>query len=221
MERVSKILIRLSALLLLWSPLLGAEVLLAPSSGRMAAEADQVDREYPVSRFGQGPSQPLVQRPGFNSQDSNAPQYFQYENNSEPNRAPARMTEQASHMNSQKSSSNSSTTRKSPFADLVPDRYRGVQEVSIIAGDLGFFPRTVFVTRDVPVRLYVTGASDNTLCIMIDSFNVRKQVRSKSIAEISFTPATPGQYRFYCPVNGMEGTLVVKELMSSVRSVRR
>lgn len=89
---------------------------------------------------------------------------------------------------------------------------RGVQEVAVIASDLGFFPRTLFVSRDVPVRLFVTGASKNTLCIMMDSFQVRKQVRSQKIEEITFTPATPGKFRFYCPVNGMEGTLIVKEL---------
>jgi plastocyanin len=91
---------------------------------------------------------------------------------------------------------------------------RGVQEVALIASDLGFFPRTVFVSRDVPVRLFVTGASKNTLCIMMDSFQVRKQIRSQKIEEITFTPATPGKFRFYCPVNGMEGTLIVKEFSS-------
>ncbi len=91
---------------------------------------------------------------------------------------------------------------------------RGVQEVSLIAGDLGYFPKTIFVSRDVPVRMYVTGASKNTLCIMLDGFQVRKQVRSQKIEEITFTPNEPGKYRFYCPVNGMEGTLVVKELAS-------
>jgi hypothetical protein len=92
---------------------------------------------------------------------------------------------------------------------------KGVQEVALIAGDLGFFPKTFFVTRDVPVRLFVTGASRSTLCIMMDSFQVRKQVRSQKIEEITFTPATPGKFRFYCPVNGMEGTMVVKELVSA------
>ncbi|HUP57793.1 MAG TPA: cupredoxin domain-containing protein [Bdellovibrionota bacterium] len=87
----------------------------------------------------------------------------------------------------------------------------GVQEVAVIASDLGYFPRTLFVVRDMPVRLYVTGASKSTLCIMMDSFQVRKQVRSQKIEEITFTPGLPGKYRFYCPVNGMEGTLVVKE----------
>ncbi|NDD90896.1 hypothetical protein EBZ37_02260 [bacterium] len=90
-------------------------------------------------------------------------------------------------------------------------RRNGVQEVAVIAGDLGFFPRTVFVTQDIPVRLFVTGASKNALCIMMDSFNVRKQIKSQAIEEVSFTPDRPGKFRFYCPVNGAEGFVVVRE----------
>jgi plastocyanin len=89
---------------------------------------------------------------------------------------------------------------------------KGVQEVALIAGDLGYFPKTLFVTRDIPVRMFVTGSSKNSLCVMMDSFQVRKQIRSQKIEEISFTPNRPGKYRFYCPVNGMEGTLVVRDL---------
>lgn len=94
-------------------------------------------------------------------------------------------------------------------------RRKGIQEVSIIAGDLGFFPKTIFVSRDVPVRLYVTGASKGSLCIMMDTFNVRKQVHPSKIEEITFVPTQPGTYRFYCPVNGSEGTMVVKELTTA------
>jgi plastocyanin domain-containing protein len=94
----------------------------------------------------------------------------------------------------------------------------GVQEIAVIASDLGYFPRTLFVTRDLPVRLFVTGASKNTLCIMMDSFQVRKQVRSQKIEEITFTPSVPGKYRFYCPVNGMEGTMIVKEYSTGIET---
>ena len=47
----------------------------------------------------------------------------------------------------------------------------------------------VFVTRDVPVRLFVTGASKNTLCIMMDSFQVRKQLRSQRVEEKMILPS--------------------------------
>ncbi len=91
----------------------------------------------------------------------------------------------------------------------------GVQEVALIASDLGFFPKTIFVTRDIPVRIYLTGASKKPLCMMMDSFNLRKQVRSQKVEELSFVPTQPGQYRFYCPINGAEGSLFVKELSSA------
>ena len=104
---------------------------------------------------------------------------------------------------------------QSDFSAALPDAMKkGIQEVALIAGDLGYFPKTVFVARDVPVRLYVTGASKNTLCLMMDSFQIKKQVRSQKIEEVTFTPTVPGKYRYYCPVNGMEGTMIVKELTS-------
>jgi plastocyanin len=93
---------------------------------------------------------------------------------------------------------------------------KGVQEVAVIASDHGYFPKTIFVSRDVPVRIFVTGASRNTLCFMMDSFQVRRQIRAQKIEEITFTASVPGKYRFYCPVNGMEGTIVVKELTSQI-----
>ncbi len=92
-------------------------------------------------------------------------------------------------------------------------RSKGVQEVSIIAGDLGYFPKTVFVAPDIPVRLYITGASKKPLCLLLDSFNVRKQVRSQRIEEVFFTPSAPGKYRYYCPINGIEGSLIVKDTL--------
>jgi plastocyanin domain-containing protein len=92
---------------------------------------------------------------------------------------------------------------------------KGVQEVALIAGDLGYFPKTVFVNPDTPVRMFVTGASKSSLCLMMDSFQVRKQIRSQRIEEITFTPNVPGRYRFYCPMNGMEGTLVVREMIGN------
>ncbi|RYZ74103.1 MAG: hypothetical protein EOP09_00935 [Proteobacteria bacterium] len=106
----------------------------------------------------------------------------------------------------------SSSVQKSIPAGDSLTRRKGVQEVSLIANDLGFFPKTVFVSRDIPVRLFVTGASKQPLCIMMDTFNVKKQVRAQKVEEITFTPSQPGTYRFYCPVNGSEGVLVVREL---------
>ena len=111
----------------------------------------------------------------------------------------------------------SRSSSREPASDLgdpltaAPKR-AGVQEVAVIAGDLGFFPKKIFVNRDMPVRLFVTGASRKNLCVLIDAFQVRRQVRTQRVEEITFTPGTAGTYRIHCPINGIEGTLVVREL---------
>ncbi|MBU6376150.1 MAG: cupredoxin domain-containing protein [Bdellovibrionales bacterium] len=129
--------------------------------------------------------------------------------------APSEKAERAPASQFSDSISTHAAARMSPQSSeskpLGTVRRNGVQEIAVIAGDLGFFPRTVFVTQDIPVRLFVTGASKNALCIMMDSFNVRKQIRSQTIEEVSFTPDRPGKFRFYCPVNGAEGFIVVRE----------
>lgn len=101
--------------------------------------------------------------------------------------------------------------------DAVLKNKTGIQEVSVIANDLGYFPKIIFVNRDIPVRLFVTGASKQSLCFMMDSFQVRKQLKANRVEEVEFTPKAPGRYRFYCPMyGGMEGTLVVRELQDRV-----
>jgi hypothetical protein len=115
----------------------------------------------------------------------------------------------------------SRSSSREPASDL-PDavqnapRKAGVQEVAVIAGDLGFFPKKVFVNRDMPVRLFVTGASRKNLCVLIDAFQVRRQVKSNKVEEITFTPGSAGTFRIHCPINGIEGHLVVREITQTI-----
>jgi hypothetical protein len=182
MERALKI----ALILVVWGAPALADVVFLPPPPKARYEGEV----FPESRFGSEPMQPGSKRAPA-SLAANAPTPSQ----SSGEEAPPPKASSLDRLQS-----------------LVPDRAKGIQEVALIAGDLGYFPKTVFVTRDVPVRLFVTGASKGTLCVMMDAFNVRKQVRSQKIEEITFTPSTPGKFRFYCPVNGMEGTLVVREL---------
>lgn len=94
---------------------------------------------------------------------------------------------------------------------------KGVQEVSLIASDLGFFPKKIFVTSGIPVRIYATGVSKKTLCIMIDYFSIRTQVHTQKISEMNFLPTAAGEYRYYCPINGMEGFIVVRERVDEAK----
>ncbi len=89
---------------------------------------------------------------------------------------------------------------------------KAYQEAAVIVNDLGFFPSTLFVTQGVPVRLYVTGASQRSQCMILDAFGVRRQIRSQKVEEVTFTPDQAGKFSFTCPMNGAKGTIIVKEL---------
>ncbi len=180
----------------------------------LAAGVFDPDHKDPVSRFGEYTdhngrilrSSDMVR--SDDSEDVDSPAV-----DSSLVRAPAslRRADRNTDLISTHSAAARTSSTDSEPQPLGTARRNGVQEVAVIAGDLGFFPRTVFVTQDIPVRMYVTGASKNSLCIMMDSFNVRKQIRNQSIEELSFTPDHPGRFRFYCPVNGAEGYVVVRE----------
>ncbi|MBL7714462.1 MAG: cupredoxin domain-containing protein [Bdellovibrionales bacterium] len=85
------------------------------------------------------------------------------------------------------------------------------QTLSLIVNKAGFFPKTLYVKRDIPTTLFVTGATNEKTCIFLDDFQVRRQIKSQKIEEIRILPSIPGKYRFYCPSNDSEGTLIVKE----------
>ncbi|MGZ3695119.1 MAG: cupredoxin domain-containing protein [Bdellovibrionota bacterium] len=87
----------------------------------------------------------------------------------------------------------------------------GVQEVGIIATDTGYLPAKIFVRRNIPVKLYVTSASARKLCFMMDDFSLRKGISNQSVEQLSFLPTKPGQYRFYCPVQEIEGQIIVRD----------
>jgi hypothetical protein len=86
------------------------------------------------------------------------------------------------------------------------------QEAAVIVNDLGFYPSTLFFTQGIPVRLFVTGASQRSQCMIMDAFGVRRQIRSNKVEEIIFTPDQTGKFAFSCPMNGARGTVIVKAL---------
>ncbi|MBN22408.1 MAG: hypothetical protein CL678_14085 [Bdellovibrionaceae bacterium] len=191
------------------SPLALSDVVMMESDTK-----DPREDFYPQSYFGKSPAKPL-KRKRFTAD----PDVIHIEKSkSEPGRGLASMQGTGnSHATPAESRMENyiygfKNPSQGPDAGLSgTDVRKGVQEISLIANDSGFFPKTIFVTKDVPVRMFVTGASTNQLCLMMDSFSVRKQVKENQIEEVTFTPKTSGKYRYYCPINGAEGTIVVKE----------
>lgn len=168
---------------------------------------------FPESRFGARP---------YRERESNS--YRQTASDRAPSRSPSSqefipnrgdLRDQVERYDSVEDRAPAALSVVPPPEQMRPGNTRGVQEIAVIANDLGFFPKTLFVNPDVPVRLYVTSSSKQSLCIIMDSFQIRRQVKAMRVEEIAFTPSTPGKFRFYCPVNGMEGSVVVREIVQN------
>lgn len=87
----------------------------------------------------------------------------------------------------------------------------GVQEVSLIATDTGYHPARIYVRRNIPVHLFLTSASPSKLCFIMDDFQIRKGVAIQQVEQVSFLPTRAGEYRFYCPVSEIKGSVVVRD----------
>jgi heme/copper-type cytochrome/quinol oxidase subunit 2 len=87
----------------------------------------------------------------------------------------------------------------------------GVQEVALVATDTGYLPSRIIVRRNIPVRLFLTSASAKHLCFVLDEFSLRRGVPAQGVEEVRFLPTAAGQYKFYCPVQEIEGALVVRD----------
>jgi len=99
-----------------------------------------------------------------------------------------------------------------PLPDVV--NRGGVQEVSVIVSDYGFFPNRVPVIAGVPVKIFLATTTKQTSCFMLDEFGVKKGISPGKVDEVVFVPTGTGRVRFYCPMKSIEGWLVVKEAPS-------
>jgi plastocyanin domain-containing protein len=87
----------------------------------------------------------------------------------------------------------------------------GVQEVAVIATDTGFQPSRIYVRRNIPVHLFLTSASPSKLCFVMDDFQIRKGVSIQQVEQVNFMPTKVGEYKFYCPVSEISGSVVVRD----------
>lgn len=222
MERIFRNFIAVAALAagILIGPRALSEVRFEPAISSSNWEDEQ---EFAPSRFGEGPANPIATKKDVLASTPRTPSASRGIASVEETTEESEDMANDSEVSDQGSSEAPRTLvqidpaappsmARRPASPLSPSQ-RGVQEVAVIANDLGYFPKTIFVTRNIPVRLFITSASRrNNLCLMVDAFRVARQIRAEKIEEVTFTPATPGKHRFYCPVNGMEGTLIVKDV---------
>ncbi len=87
----------------------------------------------------------------------------------------------------------------------------GVQEISVIASDTGFLPSKIYVRKNIPVHIFLTSASPAKLCFIMDDFQIRKGVSIQQVDQVNFLPTKVGEYKFYCPVSEIKGSLIVRD----------
>lgn len=165
---------------------------------------------YPDSRFGTPPGQPELEV-GPDAVKRALQEIDPRDLPSSPNKPSSRSIASVQSVQTYQSVPPPSEVHPRRYSTENPMAKPVTQEIGVIEGDSGFFPQTISVTRDVPVHLYVTGASKRALCFMLDEFKVQREIRAFEVEEIAFTPRVVTQYRFYCPINGKEGKMIVKE----------
>ncbi|MGE4234424.1 MAG: cupredoxin domain-containing protein [Bacteriovoracia bacterium] len=101
------------------------------------------------------------------------------------------------------------TSKGASLKQPLPKR-TGPQEVSLIVGDDGYYPKELVVAVSQPVKIYLTSSSKSTLCFILDRWGIKKGIEPQKVENVTFVPDQAGKFRFYCPVGSLEGSLLVK-----------
>ncbi|MDI6802731.1 MAG: cupredoxin domain-containing protein [Bacteroidota bacterium] len=87
----------------------------------------------------------------------------------------------------------------------------GIQEANITIKD-GYHPNTIVVKKGIPLNLNFDLQEEGcTATVSIKDFDVKKLLTPFEVTTLEFTPTSSGSFTFACPMNMIEGTLVVKE----------
>ncbi|MBI5021753.1 MAG: cupredoxin domain-containing protein [Ignavibacteriales bacterium] len=87
----------------------------------------------------------------------------------------------------------------------------GMQQANITIRD-GYHPNTIIVKRGIPLRLNFDLQEEGcTATVIIREFDIKKLLTPFEIASVEFTPDISGSFTFACPMNMIEGSIVVKE----------
>jgi hypothetical protein len=87
----------------------------------------------------------------------------------------------------------------------------GVQQANITIRD-GYHPNTIVVKRGIPLRLNFDLQEEGcTATVTFKDFDIKKLLTPFEIATVEFTPDISGSFTFACPMNMIEGSIVVKD----------
>ena len=87
----------------------------------------------------------------------------------------------------------------------------GIQEATILIND-GYHPNTLVVKKGISLRLNFDLQEENcTGTVIFEDFGVKKDLEPSRVTAVEFIPDKSGTFTFSCPMQMIEGTLVVKE----------
>lgn len=101
---------------------------------------------------------------------------------------------------------------ETPQAAAVPSATGDVQVVQVRASYRGYDNPRPTVKAGVPVRFEFTADSSAGCCaqVIIDGVGVNLVSRNGQTVSATFTPKTPGEYKFHCGMNMCRGTLIAE-----------
>jgi hypothetical protein len=84
------------------------------------------------------------------------------------------------------------------------------REIAVIQSDKGYIPKRLDLIKGVKTRVYITGTLDRKVAFVSDTYNIQRSIKGKGVTIIEFTPDSTGIYKFYDPINKMEGWFLVR-----------
>ena len=87
----------------------------------------------------------------------------------------------------------------------------GIQEATIVIKD-GYHPNTLIVKKGIPLRLnFGLQEKSCTGTVVFRDFDIKSALNYDDVTAVEFTPDKSGSFTFSCPMNMVQGTLIVKE----------
>ncbi|MBI5215913.1 MAG: cupredoxin domain-containing protein [Ignavibacteriae bacterium] len=87
----------------------------------------------------------------------------------------------------------------------------GIQEATIVIKN-GYQPSTLVVKKNIPLKLNFDMQEETcTDTVVLKNVHIKQGLEPYELTSIEFTPSVSGSFTFSCPMNMIEGLLVVKE----------
>ncbi|MEK6570153.1 MAG: cupredoxin domain-containing protein [Bacteroidota bacterium] len=105
-------------------------------------------------------------------------------------------------------SKHTATTASKAYAFINDD---GIQEATIVIKD-GYHPSTLVVKKGIPLRLNFDLQEEKcTGTVVFKDFDIKNELNPSEVTAVEFIPDKSGSFAFSCPMEMIQGTLVVKE----------